>query len=294
ASPDQLHSMQTNGFGLAHLTRLLVISDTRTAKAFPGAENLKAMHIRALLAMPIRRDSQEYGLICLVLDKPREWTTAEISLVKTTADIIMSAYQRLHVETGLRENMRVLTEYDESLQDLLAQKETLANVAQNFLRAGTSHFTECVPHTLRNIGQLLGADGIRILVRSTKEDTDAFSWREEGLPYRFGHDQGCLDAALRNAAQSLREPVAFDDMAEAHPLSELLQAGREEGLRSLLVVPACREDGLNGTIACYKSVGVKRWYNADVASTVAFFNIFLDAYRLNAGCASSEAIRLQG
>ncbi len=296
ASPNQMHAMQANGFGMAHLTRLLTINDTHTAKGFSGAENLQAMNIRALLAMPIRRESQEFGLLCLVqMEKPRVWTTAEISLVKTAADVIMSAYQRLHLESGLRENLQVLTEYDESLQELLAQKETLAGAAQDFLRAGTGRFAECVPRVLRDIGRLLDADGIRVLVRNSEEDTAYFSWREEGLPYRFGYDHGELDAALQNALDTLRVPVAIDDITEANPLTDILQAGREEGLRSLLVVPACREDGIAGAIAFYKMIGVKCWHNMDISSAGGFFNIFLDACQLKAGCAAcgSENVGLQ-
>jgi len=293
---DQMHHMQASGFGLAQLARLLAINDTHTTKAFSGAEELKAMQIRALLAVPISHDAQDYGLICLTqLNRPHVWTTAEISLVKTAAEIIMSAYQRLHLETGLRENMRVLAEYDESLQELLAQKETLAGVAQTFLRAGADHFAECTPHALRDIGRLLSADGVRTAVSSSGKATDLFTWREEGLPCRFGYNKSGFGAALQQAANSLSAPMVIDDMAETHPLTDLIQAGREEGLRSMLVVPIRRDDGLSGAIAFYKAIGIKYWSNADITSAESFLGIFLDAYRLQDGCTACDEldIRLQ-
>jgi GAF domain-containing protein len=239
------------------------------------------MHIRALLAIPIRREPHDYGLLCLVqTDRPRLWTTSEISTVKTAADIIMSAYLRLNLEVGLRENMQVLTEYDDSLQDLLAQKEMLAAAAQDFLRGGTHRFAESAHRTLKSIGQLLEADGVGILISTGKEDMDNFEWRKEGLPCRAGYDRSGFEAALQSAAASLRTPVVIDDMMEMQPESDLVRLGQEEGLRSLLVIPCCRQDGLTGVITCYKAVGLKYWHRADISSAEAFLDIFLDAYRL--------------
>ena len=290
APSNQLHTMQESGFNITQLTRVLAINDTHNAKFFSHAQNLSEMDIRALLAVPICRDSHDYGLLCFIqMNRPRIWTTTEISLAKTAANVIMSAWLRLHLETGLRENVRVLTEYDESLQELLAQKEALAGAAQKFLRTGMFRFAECACEALRDIGQLLDADGIRIFVRND-EDEDFYEWQEDGVPRRARYDHADFDAALQSATSSLRAPVAIDDTAEAHPLSDLVQISREEGLRSLLLIPSSRQDGLTGIIAFYKMIGVKYWNRADIISAEAFLDIFLDAYRLRTQGETCDAL----
>jgi|GEM_PF-6211748 FOG: GAF domain len=266
---------------LPHINRMLIINDVSGEHGAPCTQELKQLGIRALLAVPVCRDAHVYGLLCFThLSGPRVWTTADISMAKTAADTIMCAYLRLLVEKGLNENMRILTEYDESLQDLLAQKETLADVSQNFLRAGVNHFSECAQAALEDIGCLLGADGIRVLFRAGDGGMEVFEWQEDGLPCRIGKEYGSLNAAALNAAETLRKPVAIDDTAQACPLPELARAGAEEGLRSLLTVPAYHPDGIAGVFICFKAIGLKQWQCTDIASAEAFTEIFLSAYRL--------------
>jgi hypothetical protein len=98
----------------------------------------------------------------------------------------MSAYLRLHIEKGLSENIRVLTEYDESLQDLLAQKETIAEISRRFLRDGSQRFDECVYTALQDIGDLLSADGVRMLYHTPAGEMETYEWHIKGLPCRIG------------------------------------------------------------------------------------------------------------
>lgn len=265
---------------LPHINRLIIINDTHS-KRITLAQELKRMGIRALLAIPICRDSHEYGLLGLTYkNESHEWTTAEIGMVKTAADTIMSAYLRLHLEKSLNENIRVLTEYDESLQDLLALKETLAEVSQNFLRAGAQQFNEYASKALKDIVHLLDADGIRMFFRAADREMEIFEWHEDGLPCRIGKEYGRLNAIALGTAEALNAPVAIDDTAEAHILPELAKIGAEEGLRSLLIAPACRSDGITCAFICFKAIGFKQWNHMDIASAKTFAEIFLNAYRL--------------
>ncbi len=271
---------------LPHINRLTIINDTHS-KRIALAQELKRMGICAFLAIPICRDPHDYGLLGLTyMNESHEWTTAEIGMVKTAADTIMSAYLRLNVEKSLNENIRVLTEYDESLQDLLALKETLAEVSQHFLRAGSQQFNECASNALKDIGRLLDADGMRMFFRAADGEMEIFEWHEDGLPCRIGKEYGRLNAIALGTAEALDAPVAIDDTAEAHILPELAKIGAEEGLRSLLIVPACHSDGITCAFICFKAIGFKQWNHMDMASAKTFAEIFLNAYRLKR---SSEA-----
>jgi PAS domain S-box-containing protein len=277
AGSSHIRSIQEGRSSLPHIGRLLVINDTRSGHDLPCARELDAMGIRALLAVPICREGHVYGLLCLAQKKPRVWTTADIGMAKTAAETIMSAYLRAHLEKGLSENIRVLTEYDESLQDLLAQKETMADVSQCFLRAGAAGFAAGARTALEHIGRLLDTDGALMLFRDPDGDMEIYEWQQKGLPCRIGRS---LYATALSAAQGSSEPILVDDTSEAHAPTELVKIAAGEGLRSLLVLPACLPDGRVGALVCFKAIGPKCWQRADLISAEAFTEIFLDACRL--------------
>ncbi len=278
--PEHRNNIYSSRSSLPRINRLTVISDTGSNNT-PCCQELKQMGIRAFLAVPICRDSHVYGLLCFTyLNEPHVWTTDEIGMTKIAADTIMSAYLRLRLEKSLSENIRVLTEYDESLQDLLEQKEMLAEVSRNFLWAGAHHFNECANRSLKNIGCLLDADGIRMIFRTADGGLEAFEWQEDGLPCRLGKEYGNLNATVLSAAEALSAPAAIDDTTAPTCMPELAKAGGEEGLRSLLIVPARHPDGVIGAFICYKAIGYKQWTHLDIASAKAFTEIFLNAYRL--------------
>jgi GAF domain-containing protein len=263
---------------LSKLNRMLVINDTRDEKLSPCSQDLHRSGIFALLAVPIYRDTQFFGLLCLAqMENPRIWTTAEISMVRTTADTIMSAYLRTRMESGLHENVRILTEYDEALQDLLAQKETLAGISGNFLHAGVDGLNECASAALGDIGRLLDLDGLRAVLYS-KEELEIFAWQESGLPARIGSEYGRLSEMALHAASS-GTPVSIDDTAAENKLPELARAAAEEGLRSLFIVPLCNDETMIGALMGYKVIGIKSWTLADISSCEDFARIFADAYR---------------
>ena len=272
-------SVYDNNNGLSHLSRLLVINDTQHERLSPFSKELQHFGVRALLAIPICRDTFAYGLLCLAQTTgPRVWTTAEISMAKTAADIIMSAYLRTRLENGLYENVRILTEYDEALQDLLAQKEIMAEISGTFLHAGMHDFDDCATGALKDIGQMLSLDALRAVLR-TEDGLDTFGWQECGLPRRIGRECGRLNETALHAA-ALRAPVAIDNTAEAHVLPELAKAAAEEGVRSLLVVPLYSTEGTVGAIMGLKVIGVKAWTPSDISCMEAFARIFTDAYRM--------------
>ena len=285
-----IRSVYDASSNLSQLSRLLVINDTQRDRLSPFSQELQRYGVRALLAVPIYRDTFVYGLLCLAqTTAPRVWTTAEISMAKTTADTIMSAYLRTRLENGLYENMRVLTEYDEALQELLAQKEMMADISGSFLSAGIHGFDECATNALEDIGQMLGLDGLRAVIR--KEDgMDTLGWQECGLPRRISREYGRLnETALRTAA--LRAPVAIDNTTEAHVLSELAKAAADEGVRSLLVVPLCGAEGTIGALIGLKMIGIKAWTPSDISSMTAFARIFADAYQIKCTRKDDEVMR---
>lgn len=272
-------SSVSDNSSLSQLNRLLVINDTQYDRVSPYSQDLHRYGIRALIAVPIYRDTQYFGLLCLAqTENPRIWTTAEISMVRTAADTIMSAYMRTCLENGLQENIRILTEYDEALQDLLGQKETLAEVSGNFLHAGTQGFNEYVLSALRDIGRLLGLDGIRAVLR-TEEEPEIIVWQDNGLPRRFGREYRRLnEMALRIA--SLRIPVSFDDTSAENTPQELARAAAEEGMRSCFIVPLCGGERYVGALIGYKVIGIKAWTPGDISTSEAFARVFADAYCL--------------
>ena len=272
--------VQSASLGLAQLTRLLVINDTRREGHLPFARDLLALGVRAFLAVPIRRDEQAYGLLCLAQTSgPRAWTTAEISLMRTAADTIMGACLRNRLENGLNENVRVLTEYDEALQDLLSQKEALAEISCGFLHAGPQGFGTYAGKALRDVCRLLCLDGARALFR-TADGIKAYDWQESGLPRHILSRNGTLhEAALRAARQA---PIAIDDTAEDR--SELAKAAAAEGLRSLLIVPISNPEGEWGVLLGCKAIGVRLWTPGEIVAMDAFARIFSDAWRLMRSC----------
>ncbi len=266
--------IQSRDRGFAQLTKLLVINDTLREQHLPFSRELLALGVHALLAVPIRRENQIFGLVCLVQTHgPRAWTTAEISLTRGTAASIMSAYLHIRTESNLAENVRVLTEYDEALQDILSQKETLADISCGFLRAGAQGFDAYADKALQEVSHLLCLDRACAIFRE-EADIRTYEWLESGLPRSIVSRNGALREAALQAVR--RAPAAINDTSE--DCSALARAAAAEGLRSVVLAPIPCLNGSRGALLGCKAIGSRFWEHSETAAMDAIARVFADAY----------------
>jgi GAF domain-containing protein len=67
----------------------VVLPDARVDRVVGGSPAIDALHLVAYAGMPIRSsDGHVLGALCVMDDKPREWTTGELDALRDLADCV--------------------------------------------------------------------------------------------------------------------------------------------------------------------------------------------------------------
>ncbi len=84
----------------------IVITDTQSTNIIPDAERAAMAMIRmvGIVAIPLIKGEVLVGALAVNEPAPREWTEAEVELVRETAERIWADIQRAHAETALRQS----------------------------------------------------------------------------------------------------------------------------------------------------------------------------------------------
>lgn len=281
---EQLDAVLNSGFGtwINHYRsgRITVINDLETENPHLLSTLLNVVKkdgIRSILVVPILRGGDLWGIICVSQNTKRIWTTIEISRLKVAADTIMSAYLRLKTENQLNESNRVLVEYDECLQDMLAVQESLAKVSKQYL--SVDQFLSCTKDMLKILGELTDADHAFIHVFG--DDTlGTYSWCKRGLPcinLQTNHVQSATSwmDSLQNKGHFTVSNVA-EDTSSLPPF--LFDKMLSLGIKSYMVVSIQDSDTMWGVLVLCKVLGCHHWSNTYIQTAKQFAEVFLAAY----------------
>jgi signal transduction histidine kinase/ActR/RegA family two-component response regulator len=97
------------------------LAGTQYSQLFPDLKDLMSY-----IAVPLMRDSQWTGVLCVSNDKPYEWRESEVSLVQTVAERVWLAVEKLRSEDALRRSeRRAIEEYQRLLERIVPLAETL-------------------------------------------------------------------------------------------------------------------------------------------------------------------------
>ena len=266
--------------------RMLICSEVKKDLAdsrHPMSHAILPSGICSLLGIPVLRDGEVFGTICLgQYSHSRLWTTNEITLIKTAAHTIMSAYLRIKTEISLYEANQILVEYDESLQDMLEIEETISKVSQSFIMSDTAHFDQCVSSLLGDVCALFEMDAAFLCINDVKKKDVIYQWSRRGFPHfchRFKYYKS--DSPLWSGIPC--QPIAIDNMLEGHiPLPPQIRDNMvDAGVKSLLCVSICCDDKVIGLLMLSKIVGWHKWSAVQIDAAKTFADIFQGAYRRN-------------
>lgn len=265
--------------------RLVVINDMLNHKKSPfprlisfGAKN----NVRAMLIVPVMRGNDLWGVIGLgQLYDVKVWSTMEVSMLKIAAETIMSAYLRVRTERQLNESNRILVEYDECLQDMLAVQETLAAVSQRYTTAGLSDFDACTDDMLADLSELLDLDNVSLYVFSDTNISATYEWSKKGMMQWHS-----LDNIIHKNIPSWKNMLTDKDvitinstLENTQPIPQsMLETLLLMGVKSLLILPIRQGDTLRGAMVFSKILGYHKWSNANIKTVKMFGEVFLGAY----------------
>jgi GAF domain-containing protein len=263
--------------------RIVVINDLELEKpqlcsSFINAA--KRQSLRSVLIVPILRGSDFWGVISVSQqNEKRVWTTVEISRLKIAADTIMSAYLRMKTEKQLNESNRVLVEYDESLQDMLAVQETLASVSSQYTIMDSQHFASRTKEMLEALAGLTDVDHACIHV-SNNGSFVSYEWCKKGLPYIDLRKHNILPTSGWMDLFRDRELLTVSNAAEEKtPLPPfLMEKIVSLGIKSFMVIPLRVNDTLWGALILSKVLGCHNWNNTSIDTAKQFADVFLGAY----------------
>jgi PAS domain S-box-containing protein len=105
----------------------IVVADTQSSNLVPDAERaaMAMLQMVGFVALPLIKGEVLVGALTLNEPAPREWTEAEVELVRETAERIWADIQRAHAETALRQSEEKYRTLFDSIDEGLAIVEMI-------------------------------------------------------------------------------------------------------------------------------------------------------------------------
>jgi PAS domain S-box-containing protein len=101
-------SLAEYGWSVPYLRRgeTITVADTQTDTIVPDGDRelMAAIGIISHISLPLIKAGELVGALCVTEAVPREWSTAEVELVRETAERIWASIERARAETELRES----------------------------------------------------------------------------------------------------------------------------------------------------------------------------------------------
>lgn len=260
----------------------LVNHNSNITKAFQ--KQLRTDGIRSLFVTPIKKENEYWGFLCLTQIRAcRIWTVAEIGMIKIAAETIMSAYLRTKLEKQLCESNRILIEYDESLQEMLALEEMLTTLSKAFITGHINGFERCMYNMLKKMGEMMRVDRISVSICNTNntEDCSFYEWYRKGITsYMKGKYQNMNQLPRWHKEAMFSESIAINNTLKdlrGYPqpmVDNILQMG----IKSLLLVPIKEGSKVLGMFMLQKIVGYIKWPEAYINMAKVAAEIFIGAF----------------
>ncbi|WP_024341267.1 GAF domain-containing hybrid sensor histidine kinase/response regulator [Bradyrhizobium japonicum] len=213
------------------------------------ARALEAISARAFVNMPISEPDGVVALLYLNNAKPREWSPAELALIREVAERTRTAVERRRAETAVRENEARLLFLD------ALNKET----------AKTRDADSVMAVTTRMVGEHLGVSNCAYA--DMDPDQDGFTirgdWAAPGAMHILGHYS--LADFGKKAVRELgagRPLIINDNLTEIAP--EEAAAFQRIGIGSTICMPLVKEGRLTALMAIHHR-GPYRWRQHELA-----------------------------
>jgi PAS domain S-box-containing protein len=133
------------GWTLPFLQRgeAIIVADAQTSDIIPEAdrETMVSVRIAAHISIPLVKAGALVGSLCVTESVPREWSAAEVELVRETAERIWATIIRARVETELRESEIGRVREQSAREQERQRAETLAELdrAKTLFFSNVSH-----------------------------------------------------------------------------------------------------------------------------------------------------------
>lgn len=257
--------------------RMLIVSDYQKERT--PISSLLPENIRSFIIAPVFRENDLWGIIGMFsFQTQRMWTMMEIYTLKTAANIIMSAYNRAKLEKQLSESNRVLVDYDDCLQDILAVQEALSTVAAQYLASEPKDFSSCTNNMLETLCELTNLDLACIQVVADKSH-EIYNWHKKGFLLSYPR----MDSTLLSKWGDFllgADHFAINDISD---ISTCIPTFVQDtmlsmGLRSVLMIPVHEGDSLYAILFLSKILGCRDWNNALIETAKQFSSVFFNAH----------------
>lgn len=260
----------------------LISSNSNITKAFQ--KQLITDGVQSLLVTPIKKENEYWGFLCLTQIRAcRIWTVTEIGMIKIAAETIMSAYLRTKLEKQLCESNRILIEYDESLQEMLALEEMLTKLSKAFITGHINGFERCMFNMLKKMGEMMGIDRISVFMckATNTKDYSCYEWSRKGIAgYIKGRHQNMDKLPHWHKGVISMESIAINNTLEdlrSYPES-MVENILQMGIKSLLAIPIKEGSKVLGMFMFQKIIGYIKWPEAYINMTRVAAEIFIGAF----------------
>ncbi len=226
------------------------VLDAEADSEFDFAEPLRRIGFRTLLGVPLLREGQPIGVFVLMRKSVRPFTDNQIALVTSFADQAVIAIENVRLFEAEQERTHELTE---SLEQQTATSEVLKVISSS-----PGELQLVFQSMLANATQLCGAklgflfrieDGVaRAVATLGVSPTLAEFFGREGRRPTPG--SGLARAAKTKQPVHIADVFADQSYIQGDPF--LVAGVKLGGIRSLLVVPMLKENGLIGAIGIYR------------------------------------------
>jgi GAF domain-containing protein len=238
--------LPTAGGGPATLIttrRPLHVIDMRTHENYRHSiSGVRAMvelgGVRTILTVPLIKDDLFLGMVTVYRQEVRAFSDRQISLLENFAAQAVIAMENARLLTEQREALEQQTATAEVLQEINASPGNVVPVFEAILEKA---------HTLCSAdhGALVAYDGeqFRTVALRAMPEPLATLLRQPFRPYAGGDQENLLRSKC---------PVHVADITMRKPTTPIQQAAHEAGIRTLLMVPLCKDEALIGYITAHR------------------------------------------
>jgi two-component system, NtrC family, sensor kinase len=233
--------------GRAVLERRVVhVPDLRADPEYHYAEQLE--QFRAILGVPLLRESVPIGVIIIFRTDPRPFTPRQIELVTTFADQAVIAI----------ENVRLLQELQDRTRELQVSLEEVGALSEVSRAVSSSlNLHQVLDAVAGHAVNLSKSDGCGVFeFNQARQALDVVASYNLSREFLTSIQQTTIDLGTTTIGQAAErgQPLQVSDMAEAynHPFREF---SLKAGFRSLLTVPMRGDGATRGIVLLRRSPG---------------------------------------